>query len=145
MKDLIDSILLDTHGIVVPYSSNMQDAICLLSDVPSASISKYKLSVDSELFNTGTMFRVIFSFSPDIMENISIVPLQSRESPQKLYRKVQQKLSSILGPVTNVPEAALNFLNADFKNNIWSFSNIKVYHMLWEHFGLHGKISIDIY
>lgn len=145
MKDLIDSILLDTHGIVVPYSSNMQDAICLLSDVPSASISKYKLSVDFELFNIGTMFRVIFSFSPDIMENISIAPLQSRESPQKLYRKVQQKLSSILGPVTNVPEAALNFLNADFKNNIWSFSNIKVHHMLWERFGLQEKISIGIY
>lgn len=145
MKNLIDSILLDTHGIVVPYSSNMQDVIYLLSDVPSASTSKYKLSVDSELFNIDTIFRIIFSFSQDIIENISIVPLQSRESPQKLYRKVQQKLSSILGPVTNVPEAALNFLNADFKNNIWSFSNIKVYHMLWERFGLQEKIGIDIY
>lgn len=139
MKDLIDSILLDTHGIVVPYSSNMQDVICLLSDVPSASTSKYKLSVYSELFNIDTIFRIIFSFSQDIIENISIVPLQSRESPQKLYRKVQQKLSSILGPVTNIPEAVLNFLNVDFKNNIWSFSNIKVYHMLWEHFGLQEK------
>ena len=145
MKDLIDSILLDTHGIVVPYSSNMQDVICLLSDVPSASTSKYKLSVYSQLFNIDTIFRIIFSFSQDIIENISIVPLQSRESPQKLYRKVQQKLSSILGPVTNIPEAVLNFLNADFKNNIWSFSNIKVYHMLLEHFGLREKISIDIY
>lgn len=67
MKDLIDSILLDTHGIVVPYSSNMQDVICLLSDVPSASTSKYKLSVYSELFNIDTIFRIIFSFSQDII------------------------------------------------------------------------------
>lgn len=144
MENLIDGIALDTYKIIVPYCSSMQNTILMLSEIPSFSISGHKLSVNSELFDINITFRIIFSFKSESMENVSIIPLQSKENPQKLYRKVQQKLASILGPATNIPGVFLNLFNSDFKNNSWKFKNIKVSHLLWEHFGFREKVSIDI-
>ena len=50
MKNLVDSIFLDTYNILISYTYGMQDIICALAPFTSCSVSENKITVESKLF-----------------------------------------------------------------------------------------------
>lgn len=144
MKNLIDSIFLDTYNIPISYAYGMQNLICVLSPFTSCSVSENNIMVASKLFGLENTFRIVFSFNMDFIDYISISPLQADGEGKELFHKVQRKMICFLGPPSNIIESFLNSFNDDYKRHIWRFDNVKITHLFWEHFGLCEEIKIQL-
>lgn len=143
MKNLVDSIFLDTYNIPISYTYGMQDIICALAPFTSCSVSRNKITVWSKLFGLENTFRIVFSFNMDFIDYISIFPSQADSEGKSLFRRVQRKLVCFLGPPANIIESFLNSFNNDYKRHIWRFNNVKIAHLFWEHFGFCEEINIQ--
>lgn len=142
MKNLIDSIFLDTYNMSISYACGMQDVICALSPVASYWISENTLTTESKLFGLEDTFRIVFSFGVNSIDCISASPFQVDGDSKELFRRVQKKLVCILGFPTNIAGFLLNLLNDD-KKHVWAFSIVKITHSFWEHFGFREEIVIQ--
>lgn len=56
MKNLIDSIFLDTYNMSISYACGMQDVICAISLVASYWISENTITIKSKLFGLEDTF-----------------------------------------------------------------------------------------
>lgn len=144
MKNLVDGIFLDTYNILISYTHGMQDIICALAPFASCSVSDNRLIIDSKLLGLNNLFRIVFTFDMNLIDNISIFPLRADSEGKELFHRVQRKLAYSLGIPSNVIESFLNFFNNDYKRHVWRFNNIKITHSFWEHFGFCEEINIQL-
>ena len=144
MKNLVDSIFLDTYNILISYTYGMQDIICALAPFTSCSVSENKITVESKLFGLKNTFRIVFSFNTDFIDYISILSSQADSEGRELFRRVQRKMVCFFGPPSNIIESFLNSFIYDYKRHIWRLNNVKITHSFWEHFGFCEEINIQL-
>lgn len=144
MKNLVDSIFLDTYNIPISYTCGMQDLICALAPFTSCSVSENKITIWSKLIGLENTFRIVFSFNMDFIDYISIFQSQADSEGRELFRRVQRKMLCFLGPPSNIIESFLNSFNNNYKRYIWRFNNVKITHSSWEHFGFCEEINIQL-
>ena len=91
MKNLVDSIFLDTYNILISYTYGMQDIICALAPFTSCSVSENKITVESKLFGLKNTFRIVFSFNTDFIDYISISHRKQIVKVENFFAECREK------------------------------------------------------